>query len=112
MDVDKHNMGEDIFVGDLYKSISILDGVLGLIDLKIYKITNGAYSTDECPLPSMEDTTYNECVVEEETGFLIDGANVQRIDIDATDSLLLGDYNAMYEIKYPDVDIKVRAKQK
>ena len=39
MDVNKHNMGEDIFVGDLYKEISVLDGVIGLIDLKIYKIT-------------------------------------------------------------------------
>lgn len=112
MDVNKHNMGEDIFIGDLYKSISILDGVLGLIDLKIYKIMNGAYSSDECPLPSMEDTTYSDCITEPEAGFLIDGANVKRIDIDATDSLLLGDYNAMYEIKYPDVDIKVRVKQK
>ena len=112
MDVNKHNMGEDIFIGDLYKEISNLDGVIGLIDLKIYKIHNGAYSTDECPLPSMEDTHYAECNVETEQGFLIDGADVERIDIDATDSVLLGDYNAMYEIKNPDVDIRVRVKQK
>lgn len=112
MDVNKHNMGEDIFIGDLYKEISNLDGVIGLIDLKIYKIHNGAYSTDECPLPSMEDTHYSECNVETEQGFMIDGADVERIDIDATDSVLLGDYNAMYEIKNPDVDIRVRVKQK
>lgn len=112
MDVNKHNMGEDIFVGDLYKEISTLDGVIGLIDLKIYKIWNGAYSSDECPLPSMEDTKYSECSVEEEDGFLIDGANVKRIDIDATDSVLLGDHNAMYEIKNPSIDIRVRVKQK
>lgn len=112
MDVNKHNMGEDIFVGDLYKEISVLDGVIGLIDLKIYKIWGGGYSSDECPLPSMEDTHYSECNSEPETGFIIDGANVKRIDIDATDSLLLGDCNAMYEIKNPSVDIRVRVKQK
>ena len=72
-----------IFIGDLYKEISNLDGVIGLIDLKIYKIHNGAYSTDECPLPSMEDTHYAECNVETEQGFLIDGADVERIDIES-----------------------------
>lgn len=112
LDVNKHNMGEDIFIGDVYKEISILDGVIGLIDLRAYKIMNGGYSSDECPLPSIEDTQYGDCTTDEEPGFMIRGADVKRIDLDAVDSVLLGDCNAMYEIKNPSLDIMVRVKQK
>lgn len=112
LDVNKHIMGEDIFIGDVYKEISVLDGVIGLIDLRAYKITGGGYSNDECPLPSIEDTTYSECNAVVEPGFLIEGATTKRIDLDAIDSVLLGDGNAMYEIKNPNIDIKVRIKQK
>ena len=112
LDVNKHLMGEDIFIGDLYKKISDLDGVIGLIDLRAYKINGGSYSKDVCPLPSIEDTTYSECNTEVEPGFLIEGAITQRIDLDAVDSVLIGDCNAMYEIKNPNIDIKVRVKQK
>ena len=112
LDVNKHNMGEDIFIGDIYKEISVLDGVIGLIDLRAYKIMNGGYSTDKCPLPSIEDTQYGACNTDVEPGFLVDGANVERIDLDAVDSVLLGDCNAMYEIKNPSIDIRVRVKQK
>lgn len=112
-DVNKHDLGEDIFIGDLYKEISILDGVIGLIDLKVYKINGGDYSSDKCPLPSMGDTHYAECNSEDvEEGFIINGATAERIDVDAIDSVLLADSNAMYEIKNPTIDIKVRVKQK
>ena len=112
LDVNKHNMGEDIFIGDVYKEISVLDGVIGLIDLRAYKIMNGNYSSDECPLPSTEDTHYGDCITEDEPGFMVKGADVKRIDLDAVDSVLLGDCNAMYEIKNPALDIRVRVKQK
>ena len=36
--VQSHEMGEDIFVGDLEKEIMLLDGVIGMIKLKIFKI--------------------------------------------------------------------------
>lgn len=111
--VNNHNMGEDIFVGDLYKSISVLDGVVGLIDLRIYKIYGGSYSSDECPLPSINDTKASACDSESEVAFIVeDASDVQRIDIDAVDSVLLADSNAMYEIKNPNLDIRVRVKQK
>ena len=35
MDINKHEIGEDIFVGDLEKEISKTDGVLNLIDLRV-----------------------------------------------------------------------------
>ena len=116
LDVNKHMMGEDIFIGDLYKRISETDGVIGLIDLRIYKIHGGSdsgYSSDECPLPSMADNTTSACGVDSEPAFEVaGGAIAERIDIDAVDSVLIGDCNAMYEIKNPNLDIRVRVKQK
>lgn len=112
LDVNKHDMGEDIFIGDIYKEISALDGVIGLIDLRIYKIYNGGYSTDKCPLPSMAETHSTACADEDSVDFIVENANAERIDIDAVDSVLIGDCNAMYEIKNPSLDIRVRVKQK
>ena len=113
MDVDTKDMGEDIFVGDLNKEISMLDGVISLIDMKIYKINGGSYSTDICPLPTMEDTASSVCGEKEDNGaFYINGAKSERIDLDSIDSVLLGDSNAMYEVRNPNIDIQVRIKSK
>ena len=111
MDVNKHQMGVDVFIGDLYKEISVLDGVIGLIDLKVYKIWNGGYSNDKCPLPSIADNTSSECSSDETVVFKVSGnADCERIDIDAVESVLISDCNSMYEIKNPDIDIQVRIK--
>ena len=48
----------------------------------------------------------------EEQLFTISGASVEQIDLDALDSVLLGDSEAMYELKNKDTDIRVRIKQK
>lgn len=111
MDVNNIDMGEDIFIGDLNKEISIIDGLISLIDVKIYKINGGGYSTDKCPLPSITDTATNDCMQSDEQLFTVAGAEVERIDLDAIDSVLYGDSDAMYEVKQ-DTDICIRVKQK
>lgn len=111
MDVNNVDMGEDIFIGDLNKEISIIDGLISLIDVKIYKINGGGYSTDKCPLPSTNDTAVNDCMQTDEQLFTVAGAEVERIDLDAIDSVLYGDSDAMYEVKQ-DTDICIRVKQK
>ena len=111
MDVNNTYMGEDIFIGDLNKEISIIDGLISLIDVKIYKINGGGYSTDKCPLPSTTDTATNDCMPSDEQLFTVAGAEVERIDLDAIDSVLYGDSDAMYEVKQ-DTDICIRVKQK
>ena len=111
MDVNNVDMGEDIFIGDLNKEISIIDGLISLIDVKIYKINGGGYSTDKCPLPSTTDTAVNDCMPSDEQLFTVAGAEVERIDLDAIDSVLYGDSDAMYEVRQ-HTDICIRVKQK
>lgn len=112
MDVNNHDMGEDIFIGDLEKEINLLDGVVSLIDLKVYAIYDGDYSSDICPLPRYIDyITSCNGIVEE---FNMEGnAKSFRIDLAQTDGLLSSDFNSMYEILKPEEnDIKVRVKLK
>ena len=36
MDIRKHLMGDDIFIGDLQKEISKLDGVINLVKMRVF----------------------------------------------------------------------------
>jgi hypothetical protein len=108
--VDKHDMGEDIFVGDLEKEISLVDGVISLIALKIYKIWNGGYSPDICPLPTKETAGVCDTGDPESYRDPGGGAEFKEIDLDQVDHVLYGDYNSMYEIKNPTIDIQCRVK--
>ena len=108
-DVNKHEMGEDIFVGDLEKEITLLDGVVSLISLRVYKIWNGSYSPDKCPLPPFVGN--GACDGTTEEAFSVgDGALTEQIDLNAVDKVLLSDYNSMFEIRNPNVDIQCRVK--
>ena len=112
--VNNHEMGDDIFVGDLEKEIMLLDGVIGIIRMKIYKIyndnDNDGYSSDVCPLP--ETSEESVCGSEPSEGFSLKdkGSIYREIDLDATDYVLYGDYNSMYEIKSPSSDIQIKIK--
>lgn len=108
-DVRNHDMGEDIFVGDLEKQIALTDGVISLISLKMFKIRNGGYSPDKCPLPTIVEGSV--CDALQASTFTIGGgAEVEQIDLDQIDRVLYGDYNSMYEVKFPKSDIQVRCK--
>lgn len=111
-DVTKHEMGEDIFIGDLMKEINMLDGVLSLIELRIYAISNGEYSLDVCPLPRYTDRgTSCDTASRPTLTASDDSAIVEELDLEAMDGVLSSDYNSMFEI-YKQNDIQVRAKLK
>ena len=107
--VNNHEMGDDIFLGDLEKEITLLDGVVSLIDLRVYKIWNGRYSPDKCPLPALIEGC--ACDVSLTKPFnKPGGSESEQIDLMAVDKVLYGDYNSMYEIKNPTFDIQVKCK--
>lgn len=104
-DVSKHDMGENIFIGDLEKEINLLDGVINLISLKVYSLVGSGYSNDKCPLPVViEGST---CDSSTDTLFPNEG---EQLDLNETDKTLFSDYNSMYEIKNPQSDIRIRIK--
>lgn len=112
MDVDRHDMGEDIFIGDLEKEINMLDGVISLIELRVFSIYNGNYSKDKSPLPKYIE--YGSDCKEITQTFFIDGEGTEsfRIGLKETDGILYSDYNSMFEILNPETDVMVRCKLK
>ena len=102
-------MGDDIFLGDLEKELTLLDGVVSLIEVRVYKIWNGNYSPDKCPLPALIEGS--ACDVSLAQPFNTpDGSESEQIDLMAVDKVLYGDYNSMYEIKNPNQNIQIKCK--
>lgn len=107
MDIRKHQMGEDIFLGDLEKEISKLDGVQNLISLRVFNNYGEGYSEDQI---AQSLVSYDDC------GNLLSEYNpddsIDEVDLKASDKVLFTDANSMFEIKYKSADIKVIAKQR
>lgn len=111
MDIRKHIMGEDIFLGDLEKEISQLDGVINLIALRCYNKVGSedGYSDDEInqslvDLESCADMTHYNTLGGQ--------TDENEIDLFDSDKTLYGRIDTMFEIKYPEKDIRVRVKQR
>jgi len=88
MDINKWDMGDNIYLSQLVENINNVAGVLNVIDLRVFNKVNelGKYSYNEIAQP------------------LIDTATRQ---IEISRYTLFGVPNAMFEIKYPKNDIKV-----
>lgn len=106
MDINKHYLGEDIFIGDMQRAISDIDGILNLIDVRIYNETGNGYS----PVKTSQETV-DFRNTEGESGGDADETHKQ-IDMVASDYVLISDADCMFEIKYPEKDVKVRVKQR
>jgi hypothetical protein len=89
MDINKWDMGDNIYISQLVENINNVAGVLNVTDLRIYNKVNenGQYSLNEVAQPYIDDVT-------------------KQIDLLGRYTLF-GEPNAMFEIKYPNKDIKV-----
>jgi hypothetical protein len=78
--------------------------------LKIYKIWNGGYSPDKCPLPTKVQGSACDSV--DDVSFIPKdiSATAEEIDLNAVDRVLYNDYNSLFEILNPNVDIQIRVK--
>lgn len=108
MDVNKHNMGEEIYVSDLEKEISKIDGVINLISLRVYNKYTEGYSPVKIGQEIVNFET--SCNLDESESYQREGADM--VDLTATDGILYNDGDCMMEIKYPEKDIVVRIKER
>lgn len=91
LDINKFQMGDNLYISPLIEIINNVGGVLNVIDLRIYnKVGEGKYSLNEISQAYVDETT-------------------RQIDI-SEDYTLHGDPVSMFEIRWPSVDIKVRVK--
>jgi hypothetical protein len=90
MDINKFDMGENIYLSNLIEIINNVAGVLNVIDLRVYGLVGGKYSINEISQPYLNTVTKQ---------------------IDVTDNYtLFGDPTTMFEIKYPNTDVVIRVK--
>ena len=104
MDVNGHELGEDIYISDLEKEIGKVDGVINLIDLRVYNEYGVGYSNTQISQQTI-DVSYDNEGIESETDSVR-----SEIDLDASDYILNSESDEMFEIKNPDNDIRVRLK--
>ena len=82
-------MGQDVYVGELTKNISLQDGVVNLIDLRIYNKVGGQYSSNEVSQRYADEVTKQ---------------------IELIDGIVFAQPNQSFQVKYPTKDIAVRVK--
>ena len=87
--IEKRKMGDPLFVGDLMKEIGNVAGVVNVVDIRVYNLIGGTYSSSEV------SQSYKNSVTKE----------IQQSDMTV---FMLS--NQIFQIRFPNVDIKVRTK--
>ena len=107
MDIRKHLMGDDIFVGDLEKEISKLDGVINLVKMRIFNKVGEGYSTDRS---TQQLVNVSDCDFEELDAYDRQIQNQNEINLEKSDYILFSEADSMFDIKYKNRDIEVIVK--
>ena len=93
--IDSNELGETISLSQLYGKVSEQPGVLNVIDIRVLNEFGGTYSDSQTSQPYMAISSTNP--------------NNNRINL--VDQTLFFLPDEMPQIRYPDVDIRVRVKQ-
>lgn len=109
MDINRIQMGDDIFVGDIEKEISKVDGVSNLISLNVFNIFGGRYSNDKTMQPIKSQNDFYRNAEISDNG---DTGNRECIDLVNSDKTLFSENDTMFEIRFPETDIICRCKQR
>jgi hypothetical protein len=87
-DISKQEMAQNIYLAQLVEQINNVAGVLNVVEIKVFnKVGGGLYSLNEVSQPYLDSTT-------------------RQIDLMGLYTLF-SDPDSMFEIKYPEKDIRV-----
>jgi hypothetical protein len=87
--IEKRKMGDPLLVGDLYRMIGAVTGVVNVIDIRVYNLIGGDYSSAEVA------QSYANSVTKE---------------IQQYDSTIYMKSNQIFQIRFPNIDVKIRVK--
>lgn len=91
MDINKFQMGDNIYISPLLETINNVGGVLNVLDIRVFnKVGEGVYSLNEISQPYIDTKT-------------------RQIDL-SDDYTIFGEPTSMFEIKIPTKDIVCRVK--
>jgi len=91
LDINSHEMNEDIFIGKLQTQILEVSGVINIVGIKVFNKVGGNYSNN----------TIAQGIVDNSTGEIL-----------LTNNTIYSLPDSMFEIKYPEKDIKVLLRKK
>jgi len=89
-DVNKWDMGESIYLGQLTETVNNVGGVINVTDIRVFNEVGGEYSLNEISQPYLDQST-------------------RQIDL-SEDYALFGENKTMFEIRKPSSDIRIRVK--
>jgi hypothetical protein len=87
--IEKRKMGDPLFVGDLYRIIGDVVGVVNAVDVRVFNKIGGEYSSAEVAQPYVNSDTK---------------------EISQSDMTIFMKSNQIYQIRIPEKDVKVRVK--
>ena len=87
--VDKRKMGDPLFVGDLNRIVNDVNGVVNVVDVRVFNMIGGEYSTAQVSQSYVDDTTK---------------------EIQQSDMTIFMKSNQIYQVRFPEKDIKIRVK--
>lgn len=87
--IDKRKMGDPLFVGELMKEVSNVSGVVNVVDIRVFNKIGGEYSSSEVAQSYKEPTTK---------------------EIQQSDLTVFMKANQIFQIRFPNKDIKIRVK--
>jgi len=91
LNIFKHQMNDDLHLGELEKKILDANGVINVINVKVYNKFNGEYSMN----------VISQTITDQNTG-----------EIKIINNTIYSTADSMFEIKYPEKDIKVFLRKK
>lgn len=87
--IEKRKMGDPLFVGDLSKSVGNVSGVVNVVDIRVFGKIGGEYSSSEVSQSYKDNATK---------------------EIQQTDNTIFMKSNQIFQIRFPNKDIKIRIK--
>jgi hypothetical protein len=87
--IDKRKMGDPLFIGDLMRIIGNVSGVINVVEIRVYNKLGGNYSLSEVNQAYKNDITK---------------------EILQSDMTIYMKSNQIFQIRFPNIDIKVRTK--
>lgn len=88
-DTAKRKMGDPLLVGDLKREIGNVAGVVNVVDIRVFNKTGGSYSSSQVSQSYVSNVTK---------------------EIRQSDSTIYMKSNQIFQIIFPNVDIKIRTK--
>ena len=88
-EIEKRKMGDPLFIGELQKTISNINGIVNVVDVRVFGKTGGEYSSAEVSQGYVDETTK---------------------EIIQSDTTVFMKSNQIFQIRFPNKDIKIRVK--